>query len=132
MQEISSQVNAMAKEGIKGNRHCQSIFYSEENFLVNSTILTFEFLGLVGLADPVRPGVAEAVKECYAAGIKIVMITGDYPVTAQNIARQIGLKNADEVVTGSDLEKMSPSELQERIKSVSVFARVVPSRSSSS
>ncbi len=51
----------------------------------------FEFLGLVGFADPVRPQVADAVRECYTAGIRVVMITGDYPLTAQNIARQIGL-----------------------------------------
>ncbi len=87
---------------------------------------TYKFIGLVGLSDPVRPGVAEAVKECYEGGIRILMITGDYPGTAQNIAREIGLKPADDVITGYELEKMSDSELRERIKTVSIFARVVP------
>jgi Ca2+-transporting ATPase len=50
----------------------------------------FQFLGLVGLSDPVRPTVAAAIKECYTAGIRVVMITGDYPETAQTIARQVG------------------------------------------
>ncbi len=54
----------------------------------------FSFLGFVGLADPVRPKVADAVKECDTAGIRVVMITGDYPATAQQIARQIGLDEA--------------------------------------
>ena len=51
----------------------------------------FAFLGLVGLADPVRPEVPAAIQECYAAGVRVIMITGDYPATAQSIARQIGL-----------------------------------------
>jgi Ca2+-transporting ATPase len=125
LRELSSQVNAMAKEGLRVIGIAKA-YFTQRELPLEQHDFTAEFLGLVGLADPVRPGVAEAVKECYAAGIKIVMITGDYPVTAQNIARQIGLRDADQVVTGSDLEKMSPSELQERIKSVSVFARVVP------
>ncbi len=54
----------------------------------------FSFLGLIGFADPVRPNVPGAVKECYSAGIRVVMITGDYPLTAQNIGRQIGLRIA--------------------------------------
>ena len=53
----------------------------------------FEFLGLIGLADPMRPTVPDAVRECYTAGIRVVMITGDYPGTAQSIARQIGLRS---------------------------------------
>ncbi|HET7640647.1 MAG TPA: cation-translocating P-type ATPase, partial [Ktedonobacteraceae bacterium] len=82
--------------------------------------------GLVGLADPVRPLVANAVEECYTAGIRVVMITGDYPGTARNIARQIGLKPQDEYITGPELDAMNDTELQERIKTVNIFARVVP------
>jgi len=87
---------------------------------------TFEFLGLVGLADPVRPAVRSALQECYTAGIRVVMITGDYPVTALNIARQIGLQSHDECITGLELNAMDDTELQRRIKTVNVFARVVP------
>lgn len=115
----------MAKEGLRVIAIAKS-FFTQKKLPAEQHDFTFAFLGLVGMADPVRPGVAEAVKECYAAGIKIVMITGDYPVTAQNIARQIGLKNAEEVITGPDLEKMGAAELQERIKRVCIFARVVP------
>jgi P-type Ca2+ transporter type 2C len=86
----------------------------------------FEFLGLVGLADPVRPTVSNAIRECYTAGIRVVMITGDYPGTAQNIAAQIGLTHGDEIITGPELDGMADEELQRRIRSVNIFARVVP------
>jgi Ca2+-transporting ATPase len=86
----------------------------------------FQFLGLVGLSDPVRPTVAAAVQECYTAGIRVVMITGDYPVTAQAIARQIGLLQMGAVMTGAELDHMSDAELQERIQSTNIFARAVP------
>jgi len=86
----------------------------------------FEFLGFAGLADPVRPGVWEAVRECSTAGIRVVMITGDYPGTAANIADQIGLRHDDGIITGSDLDSMQEGELQKRIGKVNIFARVVP------
>jgi P-type Ca2+ transporter type 2C len=86
----------------------------------------FEWLGLVGLADPVRPTVRAALAECYAAGIRVVMITGDYPVTAQAIARSIGLKPVDEVITGTELSEMSDEDLRHRVGNVNIFARVVP------
>ncbi|MGA2959652.1 MAG: cation-translocating P-type ATPase [Thermodesulfobacteriota bacterium] len=86
----------------------------------------FEFLGLMGLTDPIRPAVSQALHHCYAAGIRVVMITGDYPGTAQNIARQIGLKPVDLVITGPELEQMDDAELQQRIRSVNIFARVMP------
>ena len=88
--------------------------------------LKFEFLGLVGLADPVRPMVSSAIRECYAAGVRVVMITGDYPGTAQNIARQIGLTPMDEVITGPELDQMDDTLLQQRIRTVNIFARVLP------
>ncbi len=86
----------------------------------------FEFVGLLGLTDPVRPEVSAAIQECYAAGIRVIMITGDYPATAQNIAQQIGLRPLNQIITGSDLDSMSEPELQERIKTTCIFARAVP------
>jgi P-type Ca2+ transporter type 2C len=86
----------------------------------------FEFLGLVGLYDPVRPGVADAVAECRRAAIRTIMITGDYPGTALAIAREIGLDHTVGCITGRELEAMSDDELADRIHSVSVFARMVP------
>ena len=86
----------------------------------------FEWLGLLGLADPVRPTVKSALADCYTAGIRVIMITGDYPVTAQAIARSIGLTPCDEVITGSELAAMGDAELHSRMRRVNVFARVVP------
>jgi len=84
------------------------------------------YLGLVGLADPVRPGVPEAIEECQSARIRVVMITGDYPATAMNIAHQIHLATTTTCLTGADLAGMGDVELQRRVKDVDVFARIVP------
>jgi Ca2+-transporting ATPase len=86
----------------------------------------FDYLGLAGLHDPVRPGVADAVAECARAGVRTIMITGDYPGTALAIAREIGLDHAAGCITGGELEAMPKDELAGRIRSVNVFARMVP------
>jgi Ca2+-transporting ATPase len=86
----------------------------------------FIFIGLIGLSDPIRENVPDAVKECYKAGIRVIMITGDYPVTAINIGREIGIKDPQNCITGPELQKMTEDELCERIKVVNIFARVVP------
>jgi Ca2+-transporting ATPase len=88
--------------------------------------LTLELVGLIGLEDPLRPTVPAAVAECRAAGVRVVMITGDYPATAQSIAHQAGLANCETVITGPDLDGMSDEDLARRIRDVQVFARVVP------
>jgi Ca2+-transporting ATPase len=85
-----------------------------------------EFTGLIGLSDPIRKNVPVAVKECYNAGIRVIMITGDYPVTAINIGKEIGIKNPELYITGSELNEMTEDELCERIKNVNIFARVIP------
>ena len=86
----------------------------------------FEFLGLVALTDPVRSNAAAAVQECYGAGIRTVMITGDYAGTAQAIAGQVGLVRRDRVVTGPELDALTDEQLAAHIRGVNVFARVVP------
>jgi P-type Ca2+ transporter type 2C len=85
----------------------------------------FEFLGLVGLADPLRPSVPNAVKECRSAGIRVVMITGDYPDTAAAIAPPAVL-DGRRVVTGEALEKMDDAQLAEVVGDADVFARIMP------
>ena len=88
--------------------------------------LPWKFVGLVGLADPIRPEVPSAVRECYIAGIRVVMITGDYPATAQNIAQQVGIEATDQVLTGAEIETMDELELRERVRYTDIFARVAP------
>ena len=67
----------------------------------------FEFVGLIGLSDPIRRNVPDAVKECYNAGIRVIMITGDYPVTATNIGKEIGIRNPELFISGPELNNMS-------------------------
>lgn len=96
---------------------------------VENTERDLTFLGLVAISDPVRPGVPEAISACHAAGIRIMMITGDYPLTAKSIARQIGLgSGADlEVLTGTELSSLTDSQVCEILKTgETVFARVSP------
>jgi len=83
-------------------------------------------LGLVGLADPIRPTVPAAIRDCATAGIRVVMITGDYPATAQAIARQIGLRSPGPPITGPELDAMGDEALRERVREATIFARVVP------
>ena len=122
---LQEQVNRMASEGLrvigvaKADTQRTDLPSQQHEF-------DFKFIGLLGLADPVRPDVATAVRECYTAGIRVLMITGDYPVTAQNIARQIGLKPLDQVITGPELDAMDDAELQEHIRTTCIFARAVP------
>lgn len=84
------------------------------------------FVGLVGLIDPPRPEVREAVATCKTAGIRTIMITGDHPLTASYIANELGISSNGLVLTGQDLQKMSDKDLSANISQVSVFARVSP------
>jgi len=83
------------------------------------------FLGLIALADPLRPGIREAVAECQMAGIRVAMVTGDHPATAMAIARQAGIASA-QCLSGAELEGMSAESLRQALTEVNVFARVVP------
>ena len=125
LEKLTTAVTKMADEGLRVLGVARS-YFREEGLPGQQHDFIFEFLGLVGLADPVRPTVASALQDCYRAGIRLVMITGDYPGTARSIARQIGLAHRDEVITGPELETMDETELQHRIKTVNIFARVVP------
>ena len=125
LNEIFKQVEMMAGDGLRVLGVAKAHFKSPA-LPGNQHEFRFEFIGLLGFADPIRPTVPAAIKECYRAGIRVVMITGDYPVTAQNIALQIGLNPIDKIITGPELFAMSDTELKERIKEVNIFARVVP------
>lgn len=121
---IFKDVQQMAKEGLRV-LGVAAAFFQETHLPDIQHDFEFRFLGLIGLEDPVRPGVDKAISECYSAGIRVVMITGDYPATAQAIARQIGLPS-DRVITGPELERLDDRELGERIRNTCIFSRVVP------
>ena len=122
---LSTDVGAMADEGLRVLGVAKAHFRKAELPRAQHDF-RFEFLGLVGLKDPIRPTVPDAVEECYAAGIRVVMITGDYPGTAECIAREIGFSRSEAVITGPELDAMDDPTLEGRIGSVNIFARVVP------
>ena len=98
---------------------------SNEDMEHLETSLTF--IGMVGMIDPPREEAKEAVKKCISAGIKTVMITGDHKITASAIAKELGiLKNESEAITGAELDKITDEELKDKVKSISVYARVSP------
>jgi Ca2+-transporting ATPase len=125
IESLRGQINQMADQGLRVLGVAKAEFTSTD-FPSEQHDFEFKFVGLLGLADPIRPEVPGAVKECYDAGIRVIMITGDYPGTARNIAGQIGLKPLDEIINGTDLDAMSDEELRERIKTTCIFARAVP------
>lgn len=125
LQELDSRIKRMADLGLRVLAAARAEF-EDTGLPLEQHDFQFRFAGLFGLADPIRAEVPEAVKECGAAGIRVIMITGDYPGTALNIARQIGLTPADNVITGSDLDSMDDAELAQRIKTTCIFARAVP------
>jgi Ca2+-transporting ATPase len=124
-QELSKQVEKMAGDGLRVLGVAKSNF-KPAVLPGDPHDFQFDLLGFVGFADPIRPTVPKAIQECYSAGIRVVMITGDYPITAQYIARQIGLRQDDKVITGIEMDSMSDEVLRERIQVVNIFARVVP------
>ena len=125
LQALSFPINTLANDGFRVLGAARSRF-KQTDLPREQHDFDFEFMGLVALSDPVRPTVPAAIKECYNAGIRVVMITGDSAGTARNIAGQIGLAPADEVITGPELDELSDVELQRRIDTVNIFARVVP------
>ena len=84
------------------------------------------FLGLVGMSDPPRPEAKEAVRTCEKAGIRVVMITGDHPITAQAVASELGILKTGRVVTGPELEAMGEVEFEREVENIEVYARVSP------
>jgi Ca2+-transporting ATPase len=125
LDELSLDIDTMAREGLRVIGVARAEFEASD-LPGEQHDFSFEFLGLLGLADPVRPGVPEAVVECHTAGIRVIMITGDYPGTARSIAAQIGLKPLDQIITGPELDQMDDAELQKRIRTTCIVARAVP------
>lgn len=83
--------------------------------------LDLTFTGLVGFQDPPRPVVRDAIASCQLAGVRVIMITGDHPLTAKAIGRQVGLDGDDSVVTGSELDQLSDDQLKVVVKRSSIL-----------
>jgi Ca2+-transporting ATPase len=123
---IASVVDELATEGLRVLAVARGSFEGQD-WPANEHDFDFAFIGLLGLADPVRPQVPAAVAECRAAGIRVVMITGDYPATARAIAHQAGLAERDgDVLSGDEIATLDDEALRERMATVSVCARIAP------
>ena len=121
---LTAQVDRMAKAGLRVLGVAEAAFAGAD-LPDSQRDFAFRFLGLAGLADPLRASVPDAVALCRSAGIRVIMITGDYPATAQAVAAQAGLQGG-RVTDGGELEAMSESDLASAVQDVTVFARIMP------
>ncbi len=121
---LTAQVDQMAKAGLRVLGVAEAAFAGAD-LPDSQRDFAFRFLGLVGLADPLRASVPQAVALCRSAGIRVIMITGDYPATAQTIAAQAGLQGS-QVIDGTALQTMSDSDLALAVQNVTIFARIMP------
>ena len=128
--KIEAQANALACGGIRVLGVARAIWAESavaQQLPESPRDFKFEYIGLVGFSDPLRANVPAAVAECRAAGIRVVMITGDYPETARAIGEQAGL-DTKAVLSGDEIEAMSDAQLGAAIRSTSIFARIRPNQ----
>lgn len=125
---VAGAVEAMAAKGLRVLGVASARFEGQDWPAIEHDF-DFEFIGLLGLYDPLRTEIPQAVKEAHSAGIRVVMITGDYPATALAIAAQAGLKPGPHgLLTGDALADLTDAELQQRMRSVSICARIAPTQ----
>jgi len=127
--QLAREVDAMAARGLRVLAVARALFEGPE-FPAIKHDFDFELVGLLGLSDPLRVGIAQAVAEAHGAGMRVLMITGDYPATALAIARQATLVSDAEidVLSGDELATLTDAQLQQRLRTVRVCARVAPSQ----
>ena len=123
---IEQQVQQMARGGLRVLGIAHTTLPANAVCPTQLAEVPLRFVGLVGFVDPVRPQVPAAVRACTRAGIRVVMITGDYPATAQVIARQAGLVGTRHCLTGKDIAALDDKQLVQAVAGVTVFARMVP------
>jgi Ca2+-transporting ATPase len=125
---LERDVNAMAQRGQRVLALAEGTFAVETDAAtLGADPVGLQFRALVGLIDPLREGAAAAVRRCHDAGIRVVMVTGDHPLTALAIADELGIAaGADEVMHGAQVQLASPLQLAEAIGRINVFARVTP------
>lgn len=125
MAVLNAEAACMAEKGLRVLGVAKATF-SKTSLPAIQHDFEFVFLGLLGLADPIRPAVPAAIRESHAAGVRVIMITGDHPVTALNIARQVGLRAEGGMMIGAELDALSDAELRVRVQDINVFCRAVP------
>ena len=124
-EQILKATREMAKDGLRILGVAQAQF-PKTPLPQNQHDFNFQWMGLIGLEDPLREEVPAAIALCRKAGIKVMMMTGDYPETALKIAEQAGLETSQSLVTGTELTDLTDEELENRLKTAHVFARMIP------
>ncbi|MCA9385542.1 cation-translocating P-type ATPase [Candidatus Dojkabacteria bacterium] len=119
--KILTQNELMAKKGLRVLSLAHTNSYDLESIENSNQSVTF--IGLVGMIDPARPEVPDAITQCKNAGIRVIMITGDHALTAESIAKEVGIES-DGVLTGPELDALSPKELAQKVRDISIYARV--------
>lgn len=121
--QLQRRITSMASHGLRVLAVARAVTPTAP---LDPRAIPLEFLGLIAFIDPLRTEVPDAVAECRSAGLRVVMITGDYPVTAAAIAREAGLPRPDTVITGAELDQLDDATLHRRIGQTHVFARIRP------
>ncbi len=125
-ERILAQTSAMAKQALRvlGSAYRELNSADPTGFTAATVERDLVFVGLTGMYDPPRPEAKDAIAECRAAGIRVVMITGDHPHTAAAIAQELGIASGAAATTGVELDKLSDEQLQRSAPEISVYARV--------
>jgi len=121
----TSELQGMAARGLRVVAVAKSLVPFDDPAL-DLTQLTYRPIGLVGFEDPIRPGVSQAIAECRRAGIRVILITGDFPATASSVARSAGIEFPDRVRTGAELNELDVEGLDRVLRETNVFARSTP------
>lgn len=124
--EVQEKIESMSREGLRVIAVASGKIQPDKEIPGSITECSLRLLGLVGLSDPPRETVKEDIARCRKAGIRVVMITGDNGITASSIAAKVGMQNGGSIITGDMLESMNDEELREKVKTVSIFSRVIP------
>ena len=123
---INSKIDDMQKRGLRVISIATKEFNNEGVIPKKLNDEKLDFVGLIGLIDPPREKVNENIESCYNAGIRVIMITGDNGITASSIASKIGMKRTSNIITGEEINNATDNELQEMVKNVTIFSRVIP------
>lgn len=123
---VEKRIEQMSSEGLRVIAVGEMKVAGKAKVPSTITDCSLTFNGLIGLADPPRATVKKDIQLCIKAGIRVVMITGDNGLTASSIAKRVGIPNSERIITGDMLELMSDEELQENVRDVSIFSRVIP------
>ena len=124
--EVKERIENFLKRGLRVIAIANTTLPSDSNIPDNLTECSLQFGGIVGLSDPARAEIKDNIKVCYDAGIRVVMITGDHPITASIIASEVGILNSNKIITGDEIFELSDMELRNIVKECNIYARVLP------